>query len=193
MPRDPKQRDDVNEYERKFLRIIDEFGWHVTNVAPLAGEEGNLWSYSTGLFYHFHHPEILIFNESTDLRWSMINSIGERVRQGEKFEPGRGYADIIGSGHYVQFRPVDVSHYKDWVNSAIWFYDNHPASFPLLQCFYPDMNGKFPWEPGCEQWAIDAQPQFFKPKHNLGDLHALRAGLRRFTSGHYHPANASII
>lgn len=164
MPRDPKHCDNVNEYEKKFLRIIVEFGWHVTNVAPLAGQEGDLWSYSTGLFYHFQHPEVLIFNEPTDLRWSMINSIGERVRQGEKFEPGRGYADIVGGGHYVQFRPVDVSHYKDWVNSAIWFYDNDSVSFPLLQCFYPDMNGKFPWEPGCEQWAIDQQPQLWKPK-----------------------------
>jgi len=48
MPRDPKQRDsgNFNDYERKFLRIIDEFGWHVTNVAPRMDEEGDLWSYS---------------------------------------------------------------------------------------------------------------------------------------------------
>jgi uncharacterized protein DUF4262 len=94
----------------------------------------------------------------------MINAIEERVRQGEKFQPGAHYADIVGGGYYVQVRTVDVSHYKDWVNSAIWFYDGDPSSFPLLQCFYPDMNGKFPWEDGCEQWAIDAQPQLFKPK-----------------------------
>jgi hypothetical protein len=164
MPRNPKQRGDVNDYERKFLRIIDEFGWHVTSVAPLVGEEGDLWSYSTGLFYHYQHPEIIIFNESYDLRHSMINAIGERARHGEKFQPGRSYADIIGGGYYVQFRPVDVSHYRDWVNSSIWFYDGDPSSFPLLQCFYPDMNDKFPWEDGCEQWAVDQQPRLFKPK-----------------------------
>lgn len=164
MPRDPKQRDQVNDYEKKFLRIIDEFGWHVTSVVPRAGDEGDAWSYSTGLFYHYQHPEILIFNEATDLRFSMINAIGKRVRQGETFEPGRSYADILGEGYYVQFRPVDVSHYKDWVNSAIWFYDWEPTSFPLLQCFYPDMNGKFPWESGCEQWAVEAQPQLSTPK-----------------------------
>lgn len=164
MPRDPKQRDQVNDYEKKFLRIIDEFGWHVTSVVPLAGDEGDQWSYSTGLFYHFQHPEIIILNETSDLRHSMINAIGKRVRQGEKFEPERSYADILADGYYVQFRPVDVSHYKDWVNSSIWFYDSEPSSFPLLQCFYPDMNGKFPWEPGCEQWAVKAQPLLFTPK-----------------------------
>jgi len=164
MPRDPKQRDSVNDYEKKFLRIIDDFGWHVTNVVPRVEEEGDAWSYSTGLFYHFKHPEILIFNETHDLRHSMINAIGDRVRLGEKFQPGPSYADIVGDGYYVQLRPVDVSHYKDWGNSAIWFYDGDPSSFPLLQCFYPDMNGKFPWESSCEQWAIDAQPQLWKPK-----------------------------
>jgi hypothetical protein len=57
-----------------------------------------------------------------------------------------------------------LSHYEDWVNSAIWFYDRDPASFPPLQCFYPDMNGKFPWDPGCEEWAIKQQPLLFQAK-----------------------------
>jgi hypothetical protein len=163
MPKDPRNRDGRNDFEQKFLRIIDECGWFVMNVAPRVDEEGDLWSYSTGLFFHYQHPEIIIFNESNDLRHSMINSIGERVRKGEKFEPGHGYADIIDNFD-VQFQPVDVSHYADWVNSAIWFYDSDPPSFPLLQCFYPDMNGKFPWEHDCQTWCVDSQPLLFKPK-----------------------------
>lgn len=94
------------------------------SVTPRVGEEGDLWSYSTGLFYHYKHPEIIIFNESTELRHAMINAIGERTREGEKFEPGPGYADIVNGGYLVQFRPVDMSHYQDWVNSSIWFYDS---------------------------------------------------------------------
>ncbi|HLW53013.1 MAG TPA: hypothetical protein VKW06_09220 [Candidatus Angelobacter sp.] len=43
-------------------------------------------------------------------------------------------------------------------------YDNDPASFPQLECFYPDMTGKFPWESGCEQWAVDSQPMLDEPK-----------------------------
>ena len=164
MSRDPKDLNGRNDFEQKFLRIIDEFGWFVMGVVLCAGDEGDTWSYSTGLFYHYQHPEIIIFNESNDLRLSMINAIGERARKGEKFEPGKGYSDIIGGGFAVQFQPVDVSHYADWVNSAIWFYDSDPASFPLLQCFYPDMNGKFPWEPDCESWAVESQPLLYKPK-----------------------------
>jgi hypothetical protein len=163
MPLDPKKRDGLEKIDQDFLSNIDKYGWHVMSVAPRVEEEGELWSYSTGLYYHYKHPEIIVFNEPTDLRLSMINAIGDRVKAGDKFEPGKGYSDII-SNYAVQFRLVHSSRYWDWVNFACWFYDNDETSFPLLQCFYPDMAGKFPWEPGCEQWAIDQQPQLDTPK-----------------------------
>lgn len=164
MPLDPKKRKGLKKIDRDFLRNIDKFGWHVMNVVPrVEDEDKTSWSYSTGLYFHFQHPEIIVFGESHDLRQSMINAIGERVKAGEKFEAGASYADIVGN-YYVQFRPVHSSHYWDWVNFACWFYDDDPSTFPLLECFYPDMSGKLPWEPGCERWAIDQQPLLDKPK-----------------------------
>jgi Domain of unknown function (DUF4262) len=92
------------------------------------------------------------------------NGVFQRpVKTGETFEPGTAYSEIIGD-YDCQFRPMDVSHYKDYVGWSIWFYDYDLNSFPMLQCFWPDKSGKFPWERGCEQWAIDAQPQLDKPK-----------------------------
>jgi hypothetical protein len=96
----------------------------------------------------------------------MINSIGNRVKAGETFKPGKGYSGIIGNFD-VQFRPMHPSHYLDWVNSACWFYDNDENSFPVLQCFYPDMKGKFPWQRGCEKWAVEQQPMHDKPKKTV--------------------------
>jgi hypothetical protein len=162
MPIDPKKLDGHKEFDQKFLKIIDEFGWHVMSVAPRTDQEGDLWSYSTGFFYHYKHPEIIVFNQSIDLHHSMINVIGNRVKAGETFKPGKGYSDIIGNFD-VQFRPMHPSHYWDWLNFACWFYDGNPATFPVLQCFWPDMNGRFPWEPGCEQWAIEQQPFHDQP------------------------------
>jgi hypothetical protein len=163
MPLDPKKRDGLKKIDQDFLRNIDEHGWQVMSVVPLKGEEGHGWSYSSGLFYHFKHPEIVVFNEPVDLRLSMINTIGDRVKAGEVFVPGRGYADIIESFD-VQLRPMHPSHYWGWLNFACWFYDNDENSFPVLQCFYPDLQGKFPWEPGCESWAIEQQPFHDQPK-----------------------------
>jgi hypothetical protein len=163
MPLNPKNRDGLEKADQEFLRIIDEYDWHVMEVAPRAGEEGDIWAYSTGLYYRFNHPEIIVFNQKFDLMHSMINTIGSRIRDGEKFETSNGYADIIDN-YDCRFRTVDVSQYKEYVGWSIWFYDRDPNSFPLLQCFWPDMAGKFPWEPECEQWAIDRQPRLDKPK-----------------------------
>src|SRR5262245_22566632 len=109
--------------QQDFLRMIDEYGWHVMGVAPRVGEEGDLWSYSTGLYYRFKHPEIIVLKQTTDLQHNMINNIGERVKSGETFEEGRGYSDIIGN-YDVRFRPVHPTHYWGWVNFACWLYDN---------------------------------------------------------------------
>ena len=131
MPLDPTKLEGHTEFDQKFLKIIDEHGWHVMNIAPRVEDEsgGDLWSYSTGLYYHYQHPEIIIFNERANLRHSMINAIGSRVKAGEKFESGKGYSGIIGNFD-VQFRPMHPSHYWDWLNFACWFYDNDPKTFP---------------------------------------------------------------
>lgn len=163
MPIDPKKLNGHNKFSQEFLKIIDEYGWFVMSVVPGEDDGGDAWTFSTGLFYRYRHPEVIIFNGPAGIGHSMINALGDRVKAGEKFQPGKSYAHIIGDFD-VQFRPMHPSHYLDWVYSACWFYDNDPNSFPMLQCFWPDMNGKFPWEPECADWAIEQQPLHDKPK-----------------------------
>jgi Domain of unknown function (DUF4262) len=67
MPIDPKKLEGHTDFDQKFLKIIDEHGWHIMSVVPRKDDEGDQWSYSTGLFYHYTHPEIIVFNEPTDL------------------------------------------------------------------------------------------------------------------------------
>src|SRR3954466_13125918 len=41
---------------------IEEYGWHVLNVAPLEGDERQeWWSYTIGLIKTYDHPEICMF------------------------------------------------------------------------------------------------------------------------------------
>jgi len=161
MPLDPKQTQGLKKIDRDFRRAIDKYGWHVMSVAPLVGQKGDIWSYSSGLFYHFKHPEIIVLGQSIDLMRTMINVIGDRVRAGETFSPGRGFAGIIDN-YDCQFRAVHSSQYWNYVNFACWFYDGDETSFPLLQCFWPDMKAKFPWQHGCAKWAVNAQPLLYK-------------------------------
>jgi hypothetical protein len=61
MTLDPKNRSGLNPADAKFLAGIEGHGWFVTKVAPLVGEEGECFAYSTGLYLGFGQPEIVTF------------------------------------------------------------------------------------------------------------------------------------
>jgi hypothetical protein len=66
--------------DAKSLEIIDKNGWHVMSVAPRVGEHGAIFSYSTGLFLRFKHPEIILCGLEPDSSIRIINEIGRHVQ-----------------------------------------------------------------------------------------------------------------
>jgi hypothetical protein len=67
---DPSRRDGLPPGDAKFLEIVEKFGGHVMTVAPRAGEEGNIWAYSTGLYFSYGHPKVLLFNLKKTFWWA---------------------------------------------------------------------------------------------------------------------------
>jgi hypothetical protein len=130
---DPKQRDGLTPSDAKFLEIIDKFQWHVMSVAPRIDEEGENFSYSTGLFMRFKHSEIILFGLDPDTSQVIINDIGKSVEAGNAYELDRDYADIFADGVNCRFRPVLPAHYKEYVGWSLWFYEQE--QFTLVHCF----------------------------------------------------------
>ncbi len=129
-------------------------------VAPRVGDEGHLWAYSTGLYYSYGHPEILMLNLQLDSMHEIINLIGASVKKGKTFEPGKPYADIlerfiVPSSLFCQ--PI----MKKYVWFSRWFYEGD--SFPILQCFWPDTSNRFPWQPDCDADVRESQPLLYLP------------------------------
>jgi hypothetical protein len=160
MTLDPKSREGFDRPDSKFLEIVDKFGWHVMGVAPRVGDDGINFSYSTGLFFHFQHPEILLFGINTDAALRIINYIGQQVRGGTVFEANKEYEGIYDGGVKCQFRKVHAAHYNEYVGWSQWFYEG--SDFPILQCFWPDERGLFPWEKGFDHEVAGLQPQLFR-------------------------------
>lgn len=156
---DPKQRDGFPPGDAKFLEIIDKFQWHVMSVAPRIDEEGECFSYSTGLFMRFRHPEIILFGLDPDTSRQTINGIGKTIEEGKPFEMDRDYANVFASEVKCRFRPVLPAYYREYVGWSVWFYEKE--QFPLVQCFWPDRCGHFPWEKECHPEVAAIQPLLY--------------------------------
>jgi len=145
--------------DAKVLQDIQRVGWHVVSVFSSEGEEGPEWAFSLGVFHSFGHPEIMISGLPLDTCTAIINEIGTTVRAGKRYESGEQYADILADSYKCAFREVRRRYYRDYVGYGLWFYERDP--FPLLQCFWPDKRGRFPWNDGCSEYVRSVQPLLF--------------------------------
>jgi hypothetical protein len=156
MTRDLNVTENLSDPDVKFLQDVQKFGWHITTVAPRKGDDGSIWTYTTGLFHSFGHPEVILIGLSLKSCSSIVNYIGQLVKEGKKFEPDKLYDDIAANSYQVTFREVRRSDYADYVNYSLWFYERDP--FPLLQCIWPDEHHRFPWDQGASESFRNAQP-----------------------------------
>jgi len=147
--------------DAKVMEDIRAHSWHVTGVFPNQGETGPDWAFSIGLFHSFVHPEIIIFGLKLDVCMSVINEIGGQIKIGKHYDSGKEYGDILSDPYRCAFREVKRKHYRDYLGFALWFYESDP--FPVMQCFWPDKDGMFPWDADCDAFVRDVQPLLFLP------------------------------
>jgi hypothetical protein len=149
----------MSEPDAKVLQDIREFGWHVTGVFGKQGEEGSEWAFPIGLFHSFGHPELIVFGLPLQRCMNIINEIGNAVKVGKRFLSGEEYPDILADSYKCSFREVTLHQYRNYVGYALWFYEDDP--FPLSQCFWPDKEGRFPWDERCNEYVKSVQPLLF--------------------------------
>jgi hypothetical protein len=139
-----------------FIRShVADGGWALTGIpAGASGEPA--FVYTTGLFHNFKQPELIVLGLRMELMQAMLNELGRRIKDGEAFAEGQRVSDVIGNFDVKLHAVRDAKSFKEHVGYACWFYEgNH---FPLLQVVYPDLQGRFPGEPGTAAAFARQQP-----------------------------------
>ena len=131
----------TDEAERKALSDIKNHGLHIMQVC--AGEESPHFSYSIGLHESYLHPEIIIIGLKQELAQLLLNNMAYDIKNGKNFTSGEFHNNVLDD-FLCYFDDVPRSKYKDYVGWAIWFYEGY--DFPLIQCVYPTVAGKYVWE-----------------------------------------------
>jgi len=160
---DPTKRDGLKVGDAHFLEIIDKYGWHVMSVAPRtdSADKQEWFSYSTGLFRAFSRPEIIVFGLDANTGRAIVNEIGNAMQGGRTFELDADYIDIFADDLKCRFRAVHLCQYGEYVGWSQWFYEGN--DFPVWQCFWPDKEGNYPWEAGCNTEVSRLQPLLYLP------------------------------
>ena len=157
--RDPKNTEGLSADEVQFVQGIQQYDYAVTKVGVKGDEEGARFAYSTGLYFRFRHPELLIYGLPFDSMLQVIDTLAYQVRAGKTYSVGIPYKDIFEERR-CRFQPVDKIYYRDRLGASNWFYESD--KYPTLQIFWPDNAGLFPWDKGCDPAVRDAQPQLFR-------------------------------
>jgi hypothetical protein len=160
MTRSLEERSELSDLDAKVLTEIHTDGWQTTGVFAGKNDGGSDWAYSIGLFHTLRHPEVILFGLPLDTCMKAVNVIGIDIKAGMSYQPGQSYSGILQLPHRCAFKEVAARHYREYVGYALWFYEDDP--FPLLQCFWSDENGLFPWDDGCSDYARDAQPLLYR-------------------------------
>jgi hypothetical protein len=143
----------LDEEEVRLLETLEKWKWFVTKVGAGGGEPA--FAYSMGLYENFHHPEIVVFGLDLEVMHRLINNAGARIREGEKFEEGKKYDDLL-QGYPCAFLRVNPSRYDGLLNYTVWYYEG--ANFPAVQMIWPDKAGLFPSEAGFDERFRNEQP-----------------------------------
>jgi len=163
-----------DEIEARVAADIAQHGWHVVLVPPEGNTPG--WAHSIGLQESFGHPEIVVFGMDLEVLGPLLNRLGEAIRAGERFEADCERDGIL-QGLSVSFRPVDARWIPTFLGNAAWHYQRQDVA--VLQVFWPDASGRFPWDPDSDAvWRQD-QPLLHHRETHLALSEALVAVLQR--------------
>jgi hypothetical protein len=140
--------------ERTFHNVR-EHGCHLLSIA--ADAEGPGYVFSIGLYLNYAHAELVMFGLDPDDACAVINLVRDRAAAGRCYAAGDVGDDLL-LDRTVCFVEVPLSAYAEYLGTAIWFYAKLPKPFPCLQIVWPDQEGRFPWEAGCDARLKGYQP-----------------------------------
>ena len=142
--------------EKKLVEDVEEFGCHIINVREENGVVG--WGYTIGVYEATRQPEIIVVGLKPDTAHSVLNECARRSKDGARFEDGHREKDLLMNVD-CEFRQVEHRWLRQLMGYAVWFYGGD--DFPAVQCIYPDLSNRFPWQDGFDSSWRDRQALLF--------------------------------
>lgn len=130
------------------LGQVAEYGMAVIGVFPDPVEGAMGFAYTMGM-YDVGLPEVIVFGLPPDVSQPVLNDLClPLVRAGGGvLEPGER-DDVFGGGVKAMLIEADEEDAAKYVTFSATVHDR--ASVPVMQLCWPDANGLWPWQHGCQ-------------------------------------------
>ncbi|MCA8989994.1 MAG: DUF4262 domain-containing protein [Planctomycetaceae bacterium] len=142
----------------RIAQNVERFGW-----SCLAIPDGQPpFTYTVGLMKSFEHPELIIMGRLEDggrILAALVAAIqdGARIDQPQEYELLKGFP--------IATRPVDETQHELYLGYAMGFLREcgRIGELEAVQVFFPDAEGRYPFQPGCSLSVYLAQPRLDIP------------------------------
>lgn len=149
---------DWNAHDKQLFSDVETYGWHLVGIR--AEDEIPGWSFTVGLWHSFRTPELAIFGLPPGVLTTSLNIIGEAARHGDPLQADTRRDDVL-EGYSLELKGVHRGWHRALFGYARWFYP--PPKPEFLQCVWPDMSGRFPWQADFDQRVRRNQPELWSP------------------------------
>ena len=146
--------------DEEIARTVTEHGWQAMSVFDTEPE----FVYTCGLMTTFNHPEAIIFGLSSDTAYSVLHTMVDDIRGGRSFAAA-GFYDGVLVDLPIAIRPVDRTQHELYLGWAMGHcrYTGNPGGLIAVQVFWPDKQGRFPFELGFDPELSAVQPRLDLP------------------------------
>ena len=140
---------------------VKQFGWHIAEV--LGNEHYPPFASTIGLTFTLEHPELVLFglNDDLDFMAEVLGDLALRVASGERFEHGAKKRGVLQEVT-CQFARFPRSAFVEHLGQAIAYYGGADR-FDAVQCLWPDLKKRLPWDRRVMPEALGQQPVFLRP------------------------------
>jgi hypothetical protein len=130
----------TDAFMQRVTDLVDTFGWMAQGVFSTMEHPINPFMYSVGLHAH-DHPELVIVGLGNETAKGILDVAARRVLDGDVFEPGRVYPDILSGPYTVVLRELERKEIDEHLGVAQRFAGENVAAFQIM---WPDNEGVLP-------------------------------------------------
>jgi Domain of unknown function (DUF4262) len=142
--------------DEEIARSVAAHGWHCIGVPDASPE----FSYTCGLLTTFDHPESIIFGLDSETAYTVLSAMVDAIRDGGSFATPGMYDGVL-SDLPIAVRTVHPSQHELYLGYAMGHcrYTGKAGGLEAIQVFWPDKQGRFPFESECDSEVAAGQPR----------------------------------